>query len=223
MAAVKCSDIIMQLKQIREERGLSYQRIVDMVAESGGNISLSTVRRIFSDGSEDLSYRYEDTIKPLVVALLDLNVSQPQGKDASLLQHEVETLRMVVGLKDQANQELREASRRMAEDYEAKLKYINMESSNKHEHIVALIAQNAANIQRIQRDDHIIFWLASGLIALLALICVVLVVDVMHSDVGYIREISWSAPIAWVIVAAAAVLSVIVYRVAKHAAKKSKK
>lgn len=219
MAAVKCSDIIRQLKQIREERGLSYQRIVDMVEESGGNISLSTVRRIFSEGSEDLNYRYEDTIKPLVVALLDLNISQPKDKDASLLQHEVETLRMVVGLKDQANQELREASRHMAEDYEAKLRYVTLESNYKHEHIVALTTQNAVNMQRIRRNERIIFWLAMGLIAMLMLICVVLAVDAMHSDVGFIRGLSWGGPLALGCAVAAVVLAIVIYCVARRAKK----
>lgn len=219
MAAVKCSDIIRQLKQIREERGLSYQRIVDMVDESGGNISLSTVRRIFSEGSEDLNYRYEDTIKPLVVALLDLNISQPKDKDASLLQHEVETLRMVVGLKDQANQELREASRHMAEDYEAKLRYVTLESNYKHEHIVALTTQNAVNMQRIRRNERIIFWLAMGLIAMLMLICVVLAVDAMHADVGFIRGLSWGGPLALGCAVAAVALAIVIYCVARRAKK----
>ena len=46
-------DIILRLKRVKAARGLSCGRICAMVAEAGSSVSLSTVKRVFADGSED--------------------------------------------------------------------------------------------------------------------------------------------------------------------------
>ena len=45
--------VIFRLKEVREQKGLTYQDIVDACEAQGEAISLSTVRRIFAKGSED--------------------------------------------------------------------------------------------------------------------------------------------------------------------------
>ena len=52
MRAAKTSEVIQALKRVRAEHGYTYQKILDMVSENGGNISMNTVRKVFSDGSE---------------------------------------------------------------------------------------------------------------------------------------------------------------------------
>ena len=42
-------DIILRLKRVKAARGLSCGRICAMVAEAGGSVSLSTVKRVFAD------------------------------------------------------------------------------------------------------------------------------------------------------------------------------
>ena len=64
--------IITKLKQVRDEKGLSLNEIVLMVEKNGDYVSRSTVQRVFSDGSEDISFRYEDSIRPIANALLDI-------------------------------------------------------------------------------------------------------------------------------------------------------
>ena len=64
--------IITKLKQVRDERGLSLNEIVLLVEKNGDYVSRSTVQRVFSDGSEDISFRYEDSIRPIANALLDI-------------------------------------------------------------------------------------------------------------------------------------------------------
>ena len=56
-------DIILRLKRVKAARGLSCGRICSMVAEAGGSVSLSTVKRVFADGSEDWSFRVCDTVQ----------------------------------------------------------------------------------------------------------------------------------------------------------------
>lgn len=45
--------VILRLKEVRNQKNLSYQDIVDACEAQGEAISLSTVRRIFAKGSED--------------------------------------------------------------------------------------------------------------------------------------------------------------------------
>lgn len=45
--------VILRLKEVREQKGLTYQDIVDACEAQGEAISLSTVRRIFAKGSEE--------------------------------------------------------------------------------------------------------------------------------------------------------------------------
>lgn len=198
MAAIKCSEIITQLKQIKAERGLSFQRIVDMVEKSGGSISMSTVRKIFSDGSEDFNYRYEDTIKPLVVALLDINKPPEQGEDVSLELRELDTLRMIVTFKEQTNQDLRAENNRLATD-----------AADRQSQIMALLEQ-------LSRKDRTILRLSAGLITLLVLICAVLIYDISNLSTGFVRVVAGHGLLAVLGIVAALVGIAVTHMVVKH-------
>lgn len=63
-------ELILQLKAVKAERGLSNQDIVNLLREKGYFTSLSSVKRVFSEGSENMAFSYEDTIMPLVEVLL---------------------------------------------------------------------------------------------------------------------------------------------------------
>ncbi len=101
----RISEIIIQLKQIRKERGLSLQDVHDLVTSSGGYLSLSSIKRVFAEGSENLNFRYQDTIQPLVRALLSVNEETPENNDVSA--NEIDALKNVILLKDSIIQDLR--------------------------------------------------------------------------------------------------------------------
>lgn len=65
-------DIIIKLKEVREEKELSYTDILSLMEKNGDYLSKSTLSRVFSEGSEDLSFKYEETIRPIAKALLDM-------------------------------------------------------------------------------------------------------------------------------------------------------
>lgn len=65
-------DIIIKLKAVREEKGLSYTDILDLLEKNGDFLSKSTLSRVFAEGSEEIRFRYEDTIRPIANALLDI-------------------------------------------------------------------------------------------------------------------------------------------------------
>ena len=65
-------DIIIKLKEVREEKGLSYADIVSLLENNGVYLAKSTISRVFAEGSEEMSFKYEETIRPIANALLDI-------------------------------------------------------------------------------------------------------------------------------------------------------
>ena len=65
-------DVILKLKEVRDEKQLSYGDILELMEKNGDYLSKSTISRVFQDGSEDQSFRYEETIRPIAKALLDI-------------------------------------------------------------------------------------------------------------------------------------------------------
>lgn len=182
MADQKTRQIIRQLKEIRAERSLSYQNICDMVETSGGCVSLASVKRVFADGSEEQNFRYNETIKPIVIALLGIN--EPPAEDGSQ-SSEVKALKTVIGIKNQTYDELAAENERVKSDYEKKLAYIKNEAEQKHEHIVELTEQTKELTAQIKRKDRIIFLLSFVLISLLLLAVVALIIDRIDPNLGY--------------------------------------
>lgn len=90
-------DIILQLKKVREEKGLSYNDILDLMEDNGDYLSKSTLSRVFAEGSEEVSFRYEETIRPIANALLDIeNIEEDDNMDVramkSLLKYKIERI-----------------------------------------------------------------------------------------------------------------------------------
>jgi hypothetical protein len=82
----KTKDLIIKLKAVKEEKGLSLNKIADLVEANGDFISRSSIQRVFADGSEDSSFRYEDTIRPIAKALLDIeNIEDDDSLDTATL------------------------------------------------------------------------------------------------------------------------------------------
>ena len=78
---------IHRLKEIRAEQGLSIPQIMDMLEERGQFVSEPTLKKIFSDGSEEKNFRYQDTIMPVADVLLDLYGDKSGIDDAESLRH----------------------------------------------------------------------------------------------------------------------------------------
>ena len=70
MLQKKISEIIRNLKRVRSEDGLSISEIVKLCEENGESVSETTVKKVFAEGSEAFSFNYENTLKPIINALL---------------------------------------------------------------------------------------------------------------------------------------------------------
>ena len=82
----KTRDLIIKLKAVKEEKGLSLNKIADLIEANGDLISRSSIQRVFADGSEDSSFRYEETIRPIAKALLDIeNIEDDDNLDTQTM------------------------------------------------------------------------------------------------------------------------------------------
>ena len=130
-------EIILKLKEAKIERNLSINDIVNL---TGNYLSKTTVQRVFADGSENTSFRYEDTIRPLVKALLDIDTIE-ESDDM-----DTKALKSLLKLKNQRIEELETLLQ------EEKIKsHEKMEKERKHyeSHIALLNEQIAIKDKRM--------------------------------------------------------------------------
>lgn len=80
-------EIVLKLKEKREEQKLSYADINALIEANGDYpLNKSTLSRLFAEGSENERFDYEDTIRPLAKALLDIeNIEETDTEDVKTL------------------------------------------------------------------------------------------------------------------------------------------
>ena len=107
-------DIIVKLKEVREEKGLSFGDILNLMEANGDYLSKSTLSRVFAEGSEDNSFKYEETIRPIAKALLDIEtIEETDNMDVqamkSLLKYKIQLIedqeKQIAALKAEINSE----------------------------------------------------------------------------------------------------------------------
>lgn len=98
---ISMKDIIIRLKEKRDEENLSYDEINARIEANGDYpLSKSTLSRVFSEDSENGRFSYEDTIRPIAKALLDIeNIEETDTDD-------VKTLKALLKIKMQRINEL---------------------------------------------------------------------------------------------------------------------
>lgn len=94
-------EIILKLKSIKEEKELSCQEILEMVEACGGVTSMTTIRRVFADGSENQGFSYRATIQPISHALLAVSEAEKVTEmNDNVLQAQLDGLKQACELKD---------------------------------------------------------------------------------------------------------------------------
>lgn len=108
-------EIILKLKEVRKEKNLSYSKILTMLEENNAYVSKSTLSRVFADGSEDLSFDYEGTIKPIANALLDIDTTEETDN------MDVQAMKSLLRYKSRLIEELEAKVKRLEEEKETAL------------------------------------------------------------------------------------------------------
>ena len=93
-------EIILKLKEVRLEKELSLNDIVDLVEKNGDYVSRSSVQRVFADGSENVTFKYDETIRPIANALLDIDRIETEDD------LDTQALKILLQYKNQRSQEL---------------------------------------------------------------------------------------------------------------------
>lgn len=112
----KVCELIKELKRIKTEKGYSLPQIMDMIEEQGSYISMTTLRRVFAEGSETVGFRYDDTIQPIASALLDFD-----GEDDS---DAVDALKNIIKIKNDEIAILHGQITKMQEDTRIRIDFL---------------------------------------------------------------------------------------------------
>lgn len=116
----KIAEIIQELKKVREENGLSCQKIADLVSQNGEYVSLSTVKKVFEEGSESYGYQYENTIKPIADAVLGIYSGKSEGATAT----EAAAMKSIIDYKSDKITELQAQLLRTEESYKRRIEFL---------------------------------------------------------------------------------------------------
>lgn len=114
-------ETILHLKEVKKERELSSAEIHEMVEAAGYGLSLTSIKRVFAEGSESLGFHYHDTILPIVQVLLSVKEeTTPENRPTDT---EVDALKSVLLLKEQMIEDLTKQVEQLKQECEdAKLR-----------------------------------------------------------------------------------------------------
>lgn len=73
MELTRAQELIKQLKEIKAKDEITYPRLLDRMEANGKVVSLTTLRRVFAEGSElnADAFNYETTLMPIAEVLLN--------------------------------------------------------------------------------------------------------------------------------------------------------
>lgn len=170
---------IEKLRSAKDRKGYSYQRIVDESEKLGNAVSLSTVKRVFAPGADPDGFN--PATLHAIAQVLGVDESAEDGAD----------LQAALAARDARIREL-EAQIAQSEEYtEGRLNYLKDEGRNKLDFIFQQEHNRqetqAAHEKQIKHKDHIIFALVVFIIMLMTGYICLLIYDVMHPEIGFIR------------------------------------
>lgn len=119
MEHTKSQELIQQLKEIKSKNEITYPRIIERMEKNGKYVSLTTLRRVFADGSEmnAESFNYENTLLPIAEALLNVeDLPTPEGPYAK----EIDGLKAVIHVQNEEIARLHE----MKEHLEGRITFL---------------------------------------------------------------------------------------------------
>ena len=117
MEHTSAQDLIVKLKEVKKRDEITYPRIMERMQKNGDFISLTTLRRVFADGSEmnANSFNYENTLLPIAEAILDAD-------EVPLAEHspEIDALKAVIHVQNEEIVKLHE----MKEHLESRITFL---------------------------------------------------------------------------------------------------
>lgn len=102
-------ELILKLKAIKEEKGLTNQEIFDLVEANNDSVSISTISRMFKEGGENRGYNFRATLQPVSKAVLGVvEKEKVANMDDDILQAQLDALRLENQLSESVIRNLQE-------------------------------------------------------------------------------------------------------------------
>lgn len=193
-------ELMDKLRVARKAKNLSYQDIVDITEANGEPVSPSTVRRIFQDEARIEDFRYHQTVRPIIRAVLGMDeetekpAAKPSSEQAEQYYATIEGLKAVVDMKgEQINAIQKENDRLVSElsdlkvDRKEQLSEIKADYQKKIDYLKDVADTRQKNIEWYKKSLgwHKTVIVVLGVIVVLAVAA--LIVDLSAGGVGWIR------------------------------------
>jgi len=200
MTAEQKREIIVRLKEYKDENEISIERACNMVLDAGFSTSITTAKRIFAKDSElDAgSFRYE-TLRPYYVVFYGTESPTPKrepGNEEQARQYytELEGVKAILAIKNEQlerrEHELKDLRQRNAEtkqDAQTKIDYLKK----------AIEKADAEHKRAEDRMDNTIRILRRALVIVSVLLAIfvitttfVLSYDLLNRDIGWFRDLA---------------------------------
>lgn len=142
-------ELIRQLKEAKERNEVTYPRILDRMEKNGKYVSLTTLRRVFADGSElnANSFNYETTLLPIAEALLD--VEDMPTPEESPYAKEIDGLKSVIHVQNEEIARLHE----LKEHLEARITFLLEQIEKKDRRMDEKDAMINMFLQKVEDKD----------------------------------------------------------------------
>lgn len=156
-------DLIVNLKDVRSTSGISYDDIVDRVSQNGEAISITTVRKVFAEGSEDNGTFKWKTLQPIARCLLGFDEAEMYNpSNARLYYEQLEAARSDI-------------------DYREKEKQTLLTVQEEHKETISGLRRQI-KFQRVV--------LACLVFTILAFAIIFLIIDMTDPTIGYLHRLS---------------------------------
>lgn len=114
-------DTVERIRKIKKEHGLTIAAICDLLDQKGYFVSEATVKRVFSDKNDPMSFRYRDTIAPLADALLDVYNDKSNTEDIAALKSMIHDKNKMIDLLFFKNEELKADTEKRIENLQRQI------------------------------------------------------------------------------------------------------
>lgn len=136
-------DLILRMKRIQQDQKLSAQNIYDLLEQEGYHVSLNSIKRVFSEGSEHEHFRFHDTIQPISRVLLGI-----YGNDTD--NSEIEGLKAAIHVKDELITKLEQELARTKTESSDRIDFFKHQIALKDERIDRLMSRVDVLLAQVQ-------------------------------------------------------------------------
>lgn len=137
-------DLILKLKEVKKRDNLSLSMIEELTEKNGEHVSKTTLSRVFADGSEDTIFKFENTLKPIANAILDIDtIEEDDSLDTQalkiMLQYKARRIRELENELDREKVKHHEKLDKEREQYRRSIEYLKKQIDIKDKRIDILM------------------------------------------------------------------------------------